>query len=323
MSMDLARVLEHSFITLTAGISLALIIFIILTSQVGLYFWRRPVHSCDPVWMKGVIVSIWVIQALELALACRMSFSAHRKGSEGLEMIFCEWAGYLGTSAMTTFLVHSLFVRRIYLLGKGLETIMMPIVLILVVILEGSFGLVSFLYVVNIKFQDQPIPLPWAVFVWLGLSITADILIAGLLCYILNKNRTRVARSTDRMIKRLMSFFIQTGLVTSVAAVVTVTIWTVAKLDTRHLWMSFPMGGIYATCLMANFIARESYLHPRVPYEDIELSLPGGNMVFVTPENLTKSSPESPESSASERPSETHTLSVSVSSDGSGTAVEL
>ncbi|KAF9243533.1 hypothetical protein BU15DRAFT_59901 [Melanogaster broomeanus] len=358
ITFDFAKVLKHSFVALTAGASLSLIIFAILTGQVGLYFWRRSIHGCDPLWIKGIvrtvkelpgvslkssiyfqIVCIWVVQALEVA----------RKGCRSTEIVFV--LTYMG-QAMTAFLVHSLFVRRIFLLGKILETIKIPIVLILVVVLEAckgqswfspviiadpetAFGVVSFVSV--IKFEYQEIPLPWEIPVWLGFSITADILIAGSLYYILKKNRSGLAR-TDRMIKRLMSFVVQTGLITSVAAGVTVAIvgprnfrrkyelthkvkWAVAKLDIDHLWMSFPMGGIYATCLMANYIARESYLHPRVAYEDIELAISRGSMVFAPPENFAKNSPEPLEPSASDRPSETSTLNDS--SDGSAIAVKL
>ncbi|KAF9243534.1 hypothetical protein BU15DRAFT_59902 [Melanogaster broomeanus] len=117
-SIDFSRTLEHSFVTLTAGVSLPLIIFAILTGQVGLYFWRKSVHGCDPFWIKGVIVCIWAMQAVEIAVTCQMTLSAHGRGQEALDMVFCEWAIYLGTCATTAFLVHSLFVRRIYLLRQ-------------------------------------------------------------------------------------------------------------------------------------------------------------------------------------------------------------
>ncbi|KAF9223634.1 hypothetical protein BS17DRAFT_109116 [Gyrodon lividus] len=166
--------------------------------------------------------------------------------------------------------------------------------------------------------KGRPSTLCWAILVWLGLSITADVLIAWSLCYILNKSRTGFAR-TDWMIKRLTVFFVQTGLIMSFVAVVTVAIWTVAKLDTDHLMMSFPMGGIYATCLMANLIARESYFHPRVAYEDTELpTILRGSMVVAAPRNFDKISPEL----LHERSSQTHT-SITFSNDGSATAVEL
>ncbi|KAF9236291.1 hypothetical protein BU15DRAFT_64142 [Melanogaster broomeanus] len=159
---------------------------------------------------------------------------------------------------------------------------------------ETAFGLVAFMALLKFEYQRQTVPLPWAVLVWLGFSITADILIAGSLCYILKKNRSGVAR-------KLMTFVIQTGLITSIAAGVTVAIkWTAAKLDTRHLWMSFPMGGIYATCLMA-----------KIAYEDTELAISRGSVVFTPPESFAKSFPEPLEPSTSERSSETSTLNVS------------
>ncbi|KIJ11971.1 hypothetical protein PAXINDRAFT_181693 [Paxillus involutus ATCC 200175] len=164
--------------------------------------------------------------------------------------------------------------------------------------------------------------IPVGGFFWLGFSITADMMIAGSLCYILNKNRTGFA-STEWLIKRLMRFCVQTGLIMSLVAGVTLALWAAAKLDTDHLVMSFPMGGIYAACLMANLIARESYLHPRVAYEDIELiTISRRSMVFVKTEDIEKNPRESLEPAAPEQSPQTRT-SVTLSNDGSATAVEL
>ncbi|KAG1759299.1 hypothetical protein EDD22DRAFT_145279 [Suillus occidentalis] len=69
------------------------------------------------------------------------------------------------------------------------------------------------------------------------------------------------------MITRLIIFCSQTGLITTVAAFIAIGIWAVCRFDIYHLYMCFPIGGLYATCLLANFIARESYLQPRTIHE--------------------------------------------------------
>ncbi|KIJ66847.1 hypothetical protein HYDPIDRAFT_38299 [Hydnomerulius pinastri MD-312] len=290
---ELTQHLETHHSTRMAGVSLSLLIFVILTGQVGLYFWRRCIHGSDPAWIKGIVVLVWVMQALETALACRMSIGASQQvyntPAEGLALISYAWGIYVATCSTTTFLVHILFVRRIYLLGKSVASTKLPVIIGLVVVTEEAFGLLSTASVARIHQTNLSSVRLWPIVVWLGLSITADALISGSLCYVLSENRIGSPR-TDYMIKRLMSFCVQTGLITSLVAGVTVAIWAAAKLEIRHLSMSFPVGGIYATCLMANFIARESYLHPRLAYEDTELQVRSTTgIVFAEPDNAEKS----------------------------------
>ncbi|KAG1722214.1 uncharacterized protein EDB91DRAFT_215278 [Suillus paluster] len=102
----------------------------------------------------------------------------------------------------------------------------------------------------------------WSTPVALGCSAIDDVLIAGTLVYILHRNRTEFRR-TNQMITKLIIFSSQTGLITTVAASITIGIWVFFRLDVEHLYMCFPMGGLYATCLLSNFIARESYLQPQ------------------------------------------------------------
>jgi len=101
----------------------------------------------------------------------------------------------------------------------------------------------------------------WAVPLWLGISIFIDVSIAGSLYYILKKNSSHLSVRTGLLVRKLVMFCIQTGLITSLVTGATVAIWIGIQLDPKHLLMCFPLGGIYATCFMANLLARESYFH--------------------------------------------------------------
>ncbi|KAH7884339.1 hypothetical protein F5I97DRAFT_1441123 [Phlebopus sp. FC_14] len=276
--------------TSMACMSLASLVFLILTGQVFLYFRRKSVHSRDSLWTKSIVAFIWLIQVLEIALACCMSvLDTQTKPSRhaALAFISIEWSTYIASCATTAFLVHVVFVYRVYLLGKSLKHTRFYIIIGLVTLLEGVLGLISAVFATRI---DPTIRSSFGLpintgFVWLGCSAAADILIAVSLWHILRGSRTGSPR-TDLMVKRLAIFCVQTGLITSIAAGITVAIWTVAKLDIGHLFMTFPMGGIYATCLMTNLLARESYLHPRIAYEDtVDIELLGP-IVFADPPSI-------------------------------------
>ncbi|KAJ8587006.1 hypothetical protein M405DRAFT_822413 [Rhizopogon salebrosus TDB-379] len=106
----------------------------------------------------------------------------------------------------------------------------------------------------------------WSIPISLGCSLIGDILIAATLAHILHKNRTD-SRRTNQMITKIIIFCLQTGLATSVAASITLGVWAAGTFDIEHLYMCFPMGSLYASCLLANFIARKSYLQPQTIQE--------------------------------------------------------
>jgi hypothetical protein len=129
--------------------------------------------------------------------------------------------------------------------------------------MEQGFGLLGAIFIFKLRNNPEcSTVVIWSILTSLGCSVINDVLIAGTLAYILNKHRT-VSPRTNQMITKLIIFCSQTGLITTVAASITIAIWAVFRLDTFHLYMCFPIGGLYATCLLANFIARESYLQPQ------------------------------------------------------------
>ncbi|KAH0833187.1 hypothetical protein J3R83DRAFT_12216, partial [Lanmaoa asiatica] len=149
----------------------------------------------------------------------------------------------------------------------------------------------------------------WSTPVWLGLSILADISIAASICYVLQKGgpftSMRLVCNTDFKITLLLI-----GIGTSLVTGITVALWIAAQLDPGHLFMSFPLGGsrcttfhcnihppyqlaifslVYATCFMANLVARESYFHHIQIDEDGEcFGMVTRSIVFGTPEGSEK-----------------------------------
>ncbi|KAH7927325.1 hypothetical protein BV22DRAFT_1031935 [Leucogyrophana mollusca] len=263
-----------------AGMFASATVFLILTMQVWMYF-RRGAPQ-DALWIKATVAFLWIIQVVQIAMSIHMATLSMPEYDEDVQAaikISVDWAIYVGTTSLTAFLVHVLFIRRLYILEKCLGVRWHATVFVgLVTLTAQAFAMLS---VVQILTLDQSDPsrfimlMEWTTPLWLGLVALGDILIATSLCVLLYRSRTGSPR-TDRLLKRLIIFCVQTGLITSFATVVTIGIWIAAGFDIQHLLMSFPMGGIYATCLNANFLARSSYLNVNTPVEDSTTGGDGG-----------------------------------------------
>lgn len=257
-----------SFMT---GLGISSIVFLILTAQVWVYFWRRKIRSHENMQSKALVIIIWLIQAAQMVITTRLS-CIHTMEFEDQARFFgsmlTDWALYTGIGSLTTSLVHIVFICRVFRLEKSLcSRRRMSFVLIAFCLMEQVFGLLATICI--FKLQNHPnysVLVIWSISISLGCSAINDILIAGTLAYILHKHRA-VSRRTNQMITKLIIFCSQTGLVTTVAASITMGLWAVCRFDISHLYMCFPIGGLYATCLLANFIARESYLQPQAVHQ--------------------------------------------------------
>ncbi|KAH7927335.1 hypothetical protein BV22DRAFT_288894 [Leucogyrophana mollusca] len=246
-------------------------------TQVWIYF--RTSARRDGPWVRLTIAAVWIIQALQIAISSHMasiSLPTYNSDVQVAAEISVEWAIYVGTTSITAFLVHVLFIRRLHLLGKYLLVRWNTAPLIALITLAAQvlalFSMVQILRLNQADPGELVLIMGRTIPVWLGMVVLGDILIATSLCALLYRSRTGSPRA-DRLLKRLIVFCVQTGLITSLVALATIGIWIAAGFDTRHLFISFPMGGLYAICLNANYLARSSYLNDTapIPVEDIEV----------------------------------------------------
>jgi len=264
-----------SIASLMTGLGISSIAFLILTAQVWIYFRRHTIRSRENWQSKLLVAIIWMMQAAQMTLTGRIA-GIHIVDFEDfpqfIRRVSTEWAIYTGICTLTTSLVHGVFICRVCCLEKSLcGKRRMTFVLIAFCAMEQVFG---FLKTISIIFKPSNhtyyTMALWAPPISIGCSAIGDTLIAGTLAYILHSNKSDLPR-TNRMITKLIIFCSQTGLVTTVAAFTALGIWAVCSFVIKHLYTCFPMGCLYATCLLANSIARESYLQPQTVHE-IEIS---------------------------------------------------
>ncbi|KAG1775948.1 hypothetical protein EV702DRAFT_1113826 [Suillus placidus] len=260
-----------SLASLMTGFGISSIIFLILTAQVWIYFRRHKIRSQETWQSKALVTFIWLMQAAQMAITTRLSW-VHTMEFEDIPRfvgyMLTEWALSVGISSLTMSLVHGVFIYRVFRLEKSFYgRRRLAFVLIAFCVMEQVFGLLSAICIFKLRSHPNYCAMViWSTLISLGCSAINDVLIAGSLAYILYKHRT-VSPRTNQMITKLIIFCSQTGLITTVAASITIGIWAACRFDISHLHMCFPIGGLYAACLLANFIARESYLQPRTVHE--------------------------------------------------------
>ncbi|KAG2051000.1 hypothetical protein BDR06DRAFT_608742 [Suillus hirtellus] len=249
------------------GFGISSIVFLILTAQVWIYFRRDTIRSVENRLSKALVAFIWLIQAVQMAVATWISFAHAFKFNMTLGHMLINLALYNGICSLTTSVVHGVFISRLFRLEKSFYgKRRMTFVLIAFCVMEQVFGVLSTIYISRISHYNLNVVVNWSTLVSLGCSAIDDVLIAGTTVYILYKHRTESPR-TNRMIMKLIIFCSQTGLITTVVASITMGIWAACRFDVYHLHMCFPIGGLYATCLLANLIARDSYLQPQTVHE--------------------------------------------------------
>ncbi|KAG1869648.1 hypothetical protein C8R48DRAFT_95901 [Suillus tomentosus] len=113
----------RSMAPLITGFSISSIIFLILTAQVWIYFWRRRIRSRENKRSQSLVAFIWLMQAAQMVITTRLS-SIHTMEFDDKPRFFgsisTDLALYTGILSLTTSLVHGVFISRVFRLEKCL-----------------------------------------------------------------------------------------------------------------------------------------------------------------------------------------------------------
>ncbi|KAF8310900.1 uncharacterized protein EI90DRAFT_3098792 [Cantharellus anzutake] len=90
---------------------------------------------------------------------------------------------------------------------------------------------------------------------WLTLEAAADLVIALSVSYFLQTRRTGVLQ-TDTVLRKLTIYAINTGLLTSILALVVMFVFALYGLHFVHMIFILPLGGVYTASLLANLHSR-------------------------------------------------------------------
>ncbi|TDL21322.1 hypothetical protein BD410DRAFT_789754 [Rickenella mellea] len=214
-------------------------------------------YTRDPRLIKWWVGILWAADTLQLVL-CTWAVYWYLVANFGnrTNLGIPHWSIELQTDASTTvgIGVQLYFARRVYQLSKN-KPLTGAIIFFAVVhfALGAYFTAYSFIHKTFASYRN----LIWVSCVGLGSAATADILIAGSLCYFLRKNRTGFAR-TDALITTLMAYSINTGLLTSIIATTATILY--AAMPNNLVWISvfWMLGKSYINSFLAMLNSRDN-----------------------------------------------------------------
>ncbi|EPQ57813.1 hypothetical protein GLOTRDRAFT_103827 [Gloeophyllum trabeum ATCC 11539] len=235
------------------GIFIAAILYGITTTQAFVYYQNYPNDQKLLKWMVGLI---WFLETLHTGFCIDFIYKyviTEYGNAPFMNVIY--WSGGITViiGVLVAALVHGYYVRRVWILSDR-NTILTAVVTFLAVLRFGDYTLSEWSV-----FRTRKLPLMTLAG---GLSSAAavDLLVAGALCYFLERNRTGFQRSDSR-INLLMAYIINTGALTTVFSLIIVI--TFAAMNGSLVFLAFVeiQSKLYANSFLASLNARRKLMN--------------------------------------------------------------
>ncbi|KAG9126734.1 hypothetical protein FRC07_002174 [Ceratobasidium sp. 392] len=251
----MAGPLDETFGATYIGVVLATFLYGIMTLQSYVY-WVRYVH--DSRFDRLFVVALWVVDTAQLIFICHMQYWYMIDNfANPVQLQFNNWSFNMevGLTAIITFMVQGFFARRAWYFTSRVDnrttatpkTKILGAIIGAVAVTQLGFGLGCF--------QKQFIDYKWLVAGWLASAALCDVLIVYMLSTALMTQRTGFGR-TDALIDKLLRYTVNTGLLTSVIAIVDLIAFCTMN-NLVHLCFNFILSKLYTNTLLATLNARE------------------------------------------------------------------
>jgi len=240
---------------LEIGVLLATLLYGMGTVQTYLYYRNFPKDSRR---MKTTIAVIWIAEtghSICISWGIYNMTITHYGAPPNLISIPHGFASAAAFGAIIHPLVQATFTYRIYQLSQNVYisvlcwSISVYILVCTLVFVGTSVTFASPLTIELMnKYEDK---WGWLIFSLFTASAFVDVMIAGSCCYFLQVNRSRALKRTASIIDKLMKWTIETGLVTSITAIVVVICFATMRDNYAWLAVFISMTGLYPNSLLA------------------------------------------------------------------------
>jgi hypothetical protein len=258
---------DQSFGAELVGVICTAALFGVMSLQTYLYFENYP---RDGKWLKALVGAVWVLDLLQM-MACSHFVYWYTVSNwgipDGLNNVHWTGVAHIGLTAFIPFLVQLFFLRRVWILGRNIFIVAFIGV---AASLGAGFGLANCVYVARHPHFSSLQGFDWGVDIWLICAPLADVCIAAFLVNALFKSRSGFS---ETIVKRLIVYTINTGLLTSVIAVLDLITFKTLPNGAVHLIFNFMLSKLYTNSLLASLNARSS-LSGRGRTTDDGISLP-------------------------------------------------
>jgi len=243
--------LDSTFGAIFIGIIIATFLEGVLTLQCYIYFSN---FKADRFFLRALVALVWFLDTLHLALVASMQY----------EYVITHYADpvFLGTAtwqfdvsvvltSIVAFFIQSYFMWRTWVLTKNF--ILTGTILVLAMLSLG-FGLACGAETFILKDYARFVVFRWGVGAWLGASAACDLVVAGALCWTLWHSKTGF-KPTDSLLDRLIVWTLNTGLLTSIVAVIDLVCFGTMN-NLIHFGFNVTLAKLYANMFVATLNQR-------------------------------------------------------------------
>ncbi|KAH6885097.1 hypothetical protein BKA70DRAFT_1445319 [Coprinopsis sp. MPI-PUGE-AT-0042] len=213
---------------------------------------------CDPAWIKWTLAGLFTTDTFHSCIVVYMAWTSIVESFTGPSEIVLGtfWPLPLSIACVTlsAFVVQSFLSYRVLLLARS-----KVLAAACLVLAAGAFGMGI---LVTVKAWSIPVEKKQHIHdlyvtIWLLCEVAVDLLIAGILLFVLRKEASESTQS-NRVIRRLGRVAIQTGLCSSIFAIICMVLWLVRPRANWYLIFGLPIGRVYTCSLLDTLISRSA-----------------------------------------------------------------
>lgn len=249
MTANLAPNIQGPFLI---GLIINVFLYGVTTTQVHLYFSK---HNRDKLWVKSLIVVLYLAETFNSAISTYYIYDVLviHFGDEAY-LLSDNWA-FISNAILTgaiSGVVQDFFAWRVYMLTKNVFVVA-AIVLCSLVNLAGSVA-ATISMATSPRFSMLP-NIEAEVAIWRGTAVLADIIIAASLVWHLRR-RKHLYPALTSTINRILRMTVQTGVLTSIVAIIDLVCYMAIVTSATHLIFSMALSKIYTNCMISTLNAR-------------------------------------------------------------------
>ncbi|KAF8843184.1 hypothetical protein BDN67DRAFT_924969 [Paxillus ammoniavirescens] len=263
--------LDNTLGAFLIGVLISAILYGVTCAQT-LYYYRR--YPSDPWYIKLLVAAVLASDTCHQALITHSlyvylvtDFGAY----QNLGLLVWSLIVEVLFNGFTALMVQCFLAMRVYRLSNksylatgSVMVLVMANFILVVAYVAKAIHLETFVQLATLEALSKSVN---------AATVASDVLIAALLCMMLQKSRTGFRRS-DTMINKLILFTVNTGLLTSICAVaslVSISLWPNTFI---YIGFYFCLGRLYCNSLLATLNARKG-LRGDSRNDEMSLSLQG------------------------------------------------
>ncbi|KAI1786763.1 hypothetical protein LXA43DRAFT_754429 [Ganoderma leucocontextum] len=230
------------------GSCVSLVLYGLTVHQTYRYFRLYP---GDPMYLKALVVTVFLAETLNAILPvhlCYYHLVANYFNPLALLDDTLSLRLLAPTSTVTILACQSFYLRRVFLVDRRYQVIVAGTVALLVI--EAGFAIALSVQAFKGRQMQDFAHLTWIVSVFYGVDMVIDTILAGTLIVYLLRNRTGTERN-DSMIQTLIVYTINTGLVTSIVAMLSFIFGLIMPGNLVYFAMGIVVTKSYANSVLA------------------------------------------------------------------------